>query len=129
MNAVALDIGQQLVHLVLPVLATAIASFVVAMLQKKLSIYGIELDDKQATRLRTLAHDAILRTEEASRRDTLMSPADKAEFAERTVIEQAPDVDHATARHWIDVMLPMVRAKGMMKPPQPATIPVAPVRR
>lgn len=128
MNPVVTEIGTQLVHLVLPTLATAIASLAVGILQKKLKVVGIELDDKQATRLRTLAHDAILRTEEASRRDPTMSPTEKADYAERTILEQAPDVQPADARHWIDVMLPMVRAKGMMKPPVP-TLPMAPVGR
>lgn len=119
--------GGQLLEWVLPTLATAIAGLAMAILKKQLAKLGIELDEKQETRIRQIVHDAIVRTEEVARREPMTS-AEKAVYTERTILEQAPELDPATARHMVDVMLPIVRSRGISSEAgkKPAPVPSTP---
>lgn len=118
-------IGQQLLQLVLPSLATAAAALAVGLLKRQLSKVGLDIDEKQETRIRQIVHDAIVRTEEVARRDPTMTSAEKADFTERSIREAEPAIGPAQARAMIDTMLPIVRAKGIGA--KPVAIPLSPV--
>lgn len=128
MNAIFGAIGSQLLEWVLPSLAAAIAGMVMALLKKQMAKIGLDITEKQETRIKQLVHDAIVRTEEVARRDPTMTAAEKQEFTERTIRENMPELPPAEARNLIDTLLPVVRAKGISSNQgKPQTIPVHPV--
>lgn len=106
-------IGEQLLQVVLPGIGTVAAGLAVALLKKQLAKVGLDVSEKQETRIRQVVHDAIVRTEEAARRDPTMTSADKAEYTERTVREKMPELPPAVTRDMIDALLPIIRSRGI----------------
>lgn len=115
-------LGLKVGEILLPTLATAIASLLVALLTRKLQSAGIQLTEQQQQQLKVLAADAIRAAEEASRRDPTLNGADKTALATATIAEKRPDLKPAEIQHVIDATLPIVRPMLTPKPSTPATL-------
>lgn len=113
-------LGQQLLQVVLPTLATAIAGLLVGLLTKYLKKINLEVTIEQEERLRKIVEDAVKATEEAARRAT-MSSAHKDDLAQRIVRTQVPDIPPHKLRVAIDAALPEVRKQLAPVPSTPAT--------
>jgi hypothetical protein len=105
----------------LPPLATVMAGFAVALLNKKLKQMGIELTDAQDERLRQLVRDGILAAEEAAHRNPNLSSTEKHAIAVNQTVARDPDVSLQTASRVVDQVLPVVRAELENPPPRITT--------
>lgn len=112
--------GGLLLHAALPVLATGGAALLTAILSRYLRTLGLELTAAQDARIKVLARDAILATEERSRR-AKMSSAEKQDLAIALVRQTVPDLPLGEAHRQIDAALPAVRATLASVPSHPGT--------
>ncbi len=117
-------IGTELLHLVLPALATAIAGLAIALLKKQLAKVNLDLTDAQASTLEALVRKAILAAQEAARRNPSMTGSDKAAAAAAAIQAARPDLSPAQVQAAIDAALPPLRATGILVPPLKPAHPV-----
>lgn len=107
-------IGQQVLGLLLPALATAIAGLLVGILTRYLKKIGLEVDAKQEARLKEIAVKAVTAVEERARREKIasgeaMSSRAKDATAAAIVSAQLPKLNTAEVNNAIDAALPEVR--------------------
>lgn len=116
-------LGQTLLEVVLPSLATVIAGLVIGLLSRYLKKVKIELTAEQEARLRAIVEDAVKATEEVARRQatagTVMSSRDKDSMTATAVLNAMPDLPAGQLRTAIDAALPEVRKR--LEPSTPAT--------
>jgi len=115
-------IGAQLLHTVLPSLATIIAGYIVALAAKQLKKLGIELTNAQDERLRQLVRDGILAAEEAAHRNPKLTSVEKNAIAVNQAAARSPETKLDTVKRVVDQVLPEVRVElGKPQPSTPAT--------
>lgn len=122
MGGLLAGVGLQLVHLVLPSLATIISGLIIALATKQLQKLGIQVTNEQDARLRQLVRDGILAAEEAAHRIPSLTSEEKRAIAVNTAAARAPETSLAAVNRTIDQTLPLVR-KELEKPapPKPST--------
>jgi hypothetical protein len=116
-------IGQGLLGVVLPGLATYLAGQAVAILNRTLKKQGLELSAAQEARVRQAVVDVINRIEEASRRQK-MTPDQKRIAATDGILREIGDVlpegaavpSRDDVGKMIDSVLPTVRAASEPTP-------------
>lgn len=111
---------QQLLDILMPVLAATLATLSIAVLRKLLKKLGLDVDEKQEARLRQVAEDAVRASEEFARREQVMSPEQKSGYAVDIVRRRAPEVPLSNALIAIDAALPKVRAEDRVRLPPTA---------
>jgi hypothetical protein len=112
--------GLQLMHLVLPSLATILSGLIIALATKQLQKLGIQVTNEQDARLRQLARDAIMTAEEMAHRHPELTGVEKNAIATNQVVSREPTINVATAARVIDQQLPLVR-KELEQSPTPST--------
>lgn len=100
--------AQTLLTILMPVVGTVVAGFLVALLNKYLAKAKIDLDLAQQERIKQAVEEAIRATEEVSRRQ-LMSSGQKRALTSLTVGNVLPDVKQSEIDRKIDAQLPVVR--------------------
>lgn len=108
-------IGRELLQGAMPILATAIAGMVVALLRKQLAKVGIIVTKEQEDRMRELAKDAVLAIEERNARAVKdggkpMTSEQKAGAAFDLVVDKMPKAPAADVGRAIDAALPKMRS-------------------
>lgn len=97
-------IGEKLIEVVLPMLATTIASLVVGLLAQLMKKNGLELTKEQEEKLKKVVIQAVKATEEAARRAP-MSGAEKRHMASELITSQLPEADPLKVHVAIDAAL------------------------
>lgn len=128
-------VGTVLLKAILPGLATAAGTLLVALLKRQLDRAGIARTNDLDEQLRRLVETAIVQVEEVARRQFLeggerLAPEDKRKEAVVRVMAERPDLSAWDIEPLIDAILPKVR---QMLPattlPKPAPAPELVARR
>lgn len=112
------EVGRLALHVALPIAGTALSGLAVGVLKKQLDHVGLQVSEKEETKLKQTVYDAVLRTEELAHRDPTMTRAEKAEHCETALVKALPKVDIATIRDAIDATLPVLRSRGIGNKPR-----------
>ena len=110
-------LGAKALEVALPILATTIATMVVAILKRVLAKQKIDMDIAQEERLKEVVEGAVLSVEELTRRtrqkSITMPPSseEKMKIAVTRVRERLPKATEADIREAVDAALPIIRAK------------------
>lgn len=114
MGSILSSIGGGLVHLVLPSLATILASLAVSFVAKKASQAGVDLTQAQTDLLKTEVTHAVQAVEERATRAKAagnpMTPDAKRKEA-LAIVAASPNIVQGNIQQMIDTVLPEVRAK------------------